>query len=331
MIMLGVYIIAIMLLFKCDRAHVDILHTMHQSALQPLSLNEIMTKYNVHGYMISGNNTLRQANVDFFITGMGFKDFNTIDVIESVFIPTSEPLDTYVKIGYVHPHYKDKGVHQKVNHGRLGCQLSLVKALDTFLHSSHEIALIFEDDVVIAYDFSFQEAKGLLANMLQIPPRHWHIQYLGFCFACDVPRPTPVPGLPSWVLHGVPPLCTHALVFNRQAARIFVHHWAPLFQPGDVRLADIICETGECLHMWYEMRVKKSDNTIIAFNTTGMRTVRPARPIFGQNRSLSESRTGSKNHPLVPFRSAGLCQKHTAMCRDRYSPVLARKYAVPPQ
>jgi GR25 family glycosyltransferase involved in LPS biosynthesis len=54
------------------------------------------------------------------------------------------PLDSFVRTGVLSKDYNATWRHQRMNHGRLACQLSLVHTLQLFLNSSNKYALIFE-------------------------------------------------------------------------------------------------------------------------------------------------------------------------------------------
>jgi hypothetical protein len=220
----------------------DALYWMKNTIKSPLDLKKVMKQNRIHAYVVRGNNEVRKTNTENFIGGMGLIKHGNVDIIGGIYISSTESLQPYITSGILSPQYNAKGIHQRVNHGRLACQLSLVTVLQTFLNSSNSAAVVFEDDVNIASGFSYAEAQSLMASMLRIPAREWDLQYLGFCFSCD--STATLTGDLRWVVKGLIPLCTHAIVFNRRAAKIFLDQWAPLLQPGDVTLSHIICKFG---------------------------------------------------------------------------------------
>ena len=69
---------------------------------------------------------------------------STLEVVPAIELPSHSSLDAFVQSGVLSRDYNASWRHQRMNPGRLACQLSLVRALTSFLDSSMELALIFE-------------------------------------------------------------------------------------------------------------------------------------------------------------------------------------------
>ena len=69
-----------------------------------------------------------------------------IDVVAAVEIGPEVSLHSFVEKQVLSRDYNATWRHQRMNRGRLACQLSLVHTLESFLNSSHKNALIFEGE-----------------------------------------------------------------------------------------------------------------------------------------------------------------------------------------
>jgi len=118
--------------------------------------------------------------------------------------------------------------------GKIACHLSHIKALKTFLNSSHETCFIFEDDLMLPDGTNVEKGVDDFFSNL---PGNWEILFLGRCwdwchdsvvynkYVCSNPRP----------------LCRHAYVVNKSAAKKLVDYTNIMYmEAGDHMYADLI-------------------------------------------------------------------------------------------
>ncbi len=139
-----------------------------KNAVSPVvDLEDTLQSTNTHIYAIVTKKLVRLNHVDRFLSSLlKLKDHDAITtshlnkmtnsnsfftIIPAVEINTDIPLVNYVHSGILSKDYNASWRHQRMNHGRLGCQLSLIQTLEIFLNSSHERALIFEGSNTILY------------------------------------------------------------------------------------------------------------------------------------------------------------------------------------
>ncbi|MGB0498232.1 MAG: glycosyltransferase family 25 protein, partial [Rubricella sp.] len=84
-------------------------------------------------------------------------DFTRIEAIDGAACPADE----------IDPHFLPKGPLGQLGQGDKACTLSHFRALEAFLATDAEAAVIFEDDVEIAADF-----PDIVADLHWIPPGH---------------------------------------------------------------------------------------------------------------------------------------------------------------
>ena len=101
--------------------------------------------------------------------------------------------------------------------------------------------------------FSWPEVKALLADMITLDPQDWDILFPGHCYAEIFPfhykRNVLLkrPNSSDIYYRALNAFCTHAVVYNRVAAEIFLNNWMPFREAVDSLLAEIICKFGESL------------------------------------------------------------------------------------
>jgi hypothetical protein len=98
--------------------------------------------------------------------------------------------------------------------------------------------------------FSWSELRTLMGDMLTLDSRHWDMQYLGWCYGEPfnfhwkdnvlVKKPNDE----NVYFRALNPYCTHAIVYNRVAAEIFVKKWMPFHDAIDTLLTQLACEYG---------------------------------------------------------------------------------------
>lgn len=239
-----------------DRLYIEALTNMKKiSRSSSLDILEAINASSTHIYAIVAPIKERTANVDAFLSRMGIPHAQRdrlVTFINAKRFLQNESIQQFIPNGMVSQYYQSSRYRQKVTLGRLGCQLSVVAALSAFLQSKHAVAMLIEDDIIVQAGLSAREARLLLSQMLVIPETQWDIQYLGFCFACNTamnfhPKSKLFKSNPSsaWLTRGIVQLCRHAMLFTRRSAAIYLQEWKPMTGPGDVRLAEIICETGQ--------------------------------------------------------------------------------------
>lgn len=141
--------------------------------------------------------------------------------IEPVLKDTLHP-ENFVNDGLI-----DETYH-KANAGRVACHLSHRRALQTFLQSDANTALILEDDLHECPNFKKYQHRlnSLIHELGQI---NWDVLYLGHCDAhCKkfdrVANQIYTNGVPS---------CRHAYAVNRAAAHIILENTLPMTNNGD--------------------------------------------------------------------------------------------------
>jgi hypothetical protein len=124
-------------------------------------LLDAITRSHTHVYAIVTSAEARQNHMREFVTSVlqlpfppatadlsssPSKSFSSphFDLVSAVEISPTIPLDSFVRTGVLSKDYNATWRHQRMNHGRLACQLSLVHTLQLFLNSSNKYALIFE-------------------------------------------------------------------------------------------------------------------------------------------------------------------------------------------
>ena len=262
MISIHIRLSLLMLLFPWDGdadGNEDVLLRQMRTAASgsDISLFDTINQSNAHIYVIMSPIPTRVTHMNHFLDKLGFSDKylrRSVDIVHAIQISTNNSsMENYRRDGILSK--ASFRQHQIVTPGRLGCQLSFVKVLKLFLKSSYDIALVFEDDVQISSKFTISNARSLLAQMLMIPISQWDVQYPGFCFACNTPMNFKTSPKASSLLHnthnemwltkGVVQLCRHGITFSRRGASVYLSEWKPMTGPGDVKLSEVICETGK--------------------------------------------------------------------------------------
>lgn len=126
-----------------------------------------------------------------------------------------------------------------------------MKALQAFLNTNYSNAIIFEDDVMKTAPFFWPEVHALMADMLQLPPSSWDLQYLGSCYSEPFDfhwRDDVLVSHPSdqhVYFRALNAFCLHAMVYSRTAAEVFLTQWMPFREAVDTILSELICTFGE--------------------------------------------------------------------------------------
>lgn len=225
---------------------------------------------NTHAYMLLGDSEVRRKNANDFIRMIGLQSdtHSYVDMIETKRIPFLDykTIDKLIKNGTVHPDRRIRGRHWAK---RYLCNLEHSKLLEKFLASNYSYAFVFEDDVSLGA-FSEAEAQIQMTDLISMDPSLWDVQYHGFCWTqyspFDVNTKQPINVNPNKTLYvrTLFPMCRHAILFNRVAARVFVNNWKPFRGGGDALLSEMAC-------------------------IFGLKIVRPLFPLFEQDRTLTKS------------------------------------------
>ena len=223
------------------------LKRIQSQAAQKL-LDETLQDVNVGVFVIDSASEQRKKHVRSFLSSVGLAN-------RATYYPQVD------KFLFLKPNYAkklvDNGQIDKVMSTRraaagiFGCSFSHKKVLDGFLKSNHEVAILFEDDVVPSINSSIAETQINLSKQLRIPRREWNIQYIGFCFelcvkcvddchrCINLERFNGARG--TIYAPAMRPLCTHALVFDRVTATILVNNFFPIHDAYDNYITDTAC------------------------------------------------------------------------------------------
>lgn len=118
------------------------------------------------------------------------------------------------------------------NLGRIACHLSHLRALQTFLDSPAETAIIFEDDLKPCHSYTIFKRRmcSLKKEFHKVKP--WDILYLGHCWT-SCKKMTP---LTQQIYGNFEGACRHAYAVNRKAAELILTHTLPMYDNGDMML-----------------------------------------------------------------------------------------------
>lgn len=137
----------------------EYLQQMKVAAENMMSLHDALLRTKTHVYAIATRDQVRQNHMRDFMTSVLHLSFDNAsstevndrdstphfaDLVQAVELSASAPLHEFVISGVLSRDYNASWRHQRVNPGRLACQLSLVRALELFLRSSHHSALVLE-------------------------------------------------------------------------------------------------------------------------------------------------------------------------------------------
>lgn len=133
-------------------------------------------------------------------------------------------------------------IYYKVPHnlGRIACHLSHMRALQTFLDSPAETAVIFEDDLKPCHSYpifkrrmcSLKKEFRKVKNPWILSPSKADILYLGHCWT-SCKKMTP---LTQQIYGNFEGACRHAYAVNRKAAELILTHTLPMYDNGDMML-----------------------------------------------------------------------------------------------
>ena len=171
-----------------------------------------MKATNTHAYGARGGNKLRTANLQNFSLKLGFLDHDLVSFIDN----PQQSLFQYVVPPLNRQHF-----------GRILVIEAHIKMFRLFLQSTHEYALIFEDDVTFLGDLSHEEALSMTADAIKtFHKEKWDMLYLGFCFAANgtIERNGTYRHFDEFktiYVESLTALCTHAYIVNRFAAKLF--------------------------------------------------------------------------------------------------------------
>jgi GR25 family glycosyltransferase involved in LPS biosynthesis len=130
--------------------------------------------------------------------------------------------ESFVQDGLIQSRYG------RANRGRVACHLSHLKALETFLDTEAETALILEDDLKVCKNFElYQRRINSLAQ--EIPLLEWDVLYLGHCWA----RCKQFEKITQQIYKNGSPTCRHAYAVSRYAAGTILKNTLPMYNNGD--------------------------------------------------------------------------------------------------
>jgi len=132
--------------------------------------------------------------------------------------------------------------------GTVGCYLSHIKTLQTFLNSMAQTAVIFEDDIEKCTNkLRYQRRLTSLISELGNIPDNLDILFLGFCHI-DCKN---LKFVSNQIVKNGHPHCTHAYVVTRNSARIILENAFPMSIPID--------------HLYKKLSFNKTLNTCTVF------------------------------------------------------------------
>ncbi|MBD0866095.1 MAG: glycosyltransferase family 25 protein [Rhodobacteraceae bacterium] len=132
--------------------------------------------------------------------------------------------------------------------GELGCYLSHCRALETFLATDENIALVFEDDVRVS-DATSSVLKSVLDWLAAHPALRWQAVNLG------PNRRKFTTTLGRFGTHEIArghyfPQLAHAILWNRTGARAFLDQAKPIFCPADTMIRHIMIRSNQGLAVY---------------------------------------------------------------------------------
>ena len=151
--------------------------------------------------------------------------------------------DAYLKSEYTFQHFIDIGFLHKdhtdyLNLGRICCHYSALSVYKSFLNSSAQNILIFEDDLRKDTYRDVIHFNSILRPILSEVPRDW--EYLNFSKCYDFCTQNTDISNPFWSIP-VRPLCRTAIALTRKSAKIIIENTAQMKeQPGDKMIGQLI-------------------------------------------------------------------------------------------
>lgn len=213
------------------------------------SIASIFDERKIHVYFLSGGDENRTKNCLQLMKlfGLGERHYDFVLGPRSI---SREEVLQHMRNGSLSPTFNQSRYGMGIT--RYLCQLGKIRVIETFLASRYEQMILFEDDVTIADKYNSAEATEYLRLMLEIPAGSYDMQFLGYCFECyrrdeKVLLNSTVPIRDGRQLHytrALMPLCNHAVLFQKKAAKAFVKYSRPFRKPGDVALTHVMCKTG---------------------------------------------------------------------------------------
>lgn len=284
------------------------------SSYSELSLPSLFDKKKIHAYFLSGGSNDRTENCLQMMRSMKLEPKH-YDIIPGPMHFSNSQIAQSIQEGSLAPDWNTSRYQMSIK--RFLCHLGKIKVLEAFLASDYEEMILFEDDVSLASKYSAKEAAEFMRLMLALPTEDYDMQYLGYCFECYRREGAKIQlnstikltnNKKFFYTRVLMPLCNHAVLFKRKSAKAFIALSRPFKMPSDVALTHAICKTGQI-------------------------ALRPAYPIFVQNRKDLGSFMGHNNE-VPAFREkyssepakSGRCFADTNQCKKLFKPELAAKY-----
>jgi hypothetical protein len=176
------------------------------------SVVSAMKSTDTHAYGARGGNLIRNANLLNFSRRLGLLKN---DLITFVDFPQQSIFQ------YVVP------ILNRQHFGRILVMEAHIKMCRRFLQSTHEYAIMLEDDVTFLGNLSSEEALSMTADAIHtFHKEKWDLLYLGFCFAANgtLHRSGTYQkfnDFRSIYVESFGALCTHAYIINRFTAKLF--------------------------------------------------------------------------------------------------------------
>lgn len=214
-------------------------------------LGSLFAEKKVHAYVMSAVPS-RVPNVKDFMMRLGLSDVH-YDLVGAPTNITNPVIERHIRDGELSPFYSYSKYHSGIK--RYVVQRTKIKILRNFLRSKYDTMIMFEDDVALNTEYFDEEgAVTATAAMLNTADK-WDLQYLGFCFECKhvggggKHNFLEIPGFQSskedfYYQTAFMPLCNHAVIFSKKAAKAFIELSRPFHFLGDLILTHIICLTG---------------------------------------------------------------------------------------
>ena len=268
-------------------------------------MNAALEESGTHMYFILSNSTTRAHLVYNFLSALNVapEHVTIISALDISLIPPSR-FGEFVDAGLI-GHWYWKGLikeggkkfaehaEQSSVRGRWALQLSVVRAMETFVKSPYKNMLLLEDDVALSPDVTREKIIAVANEMIQLPHSKWDVQYLGWCWECAVmSMRTFQEGEPVYT-KALFPLCRHSVLYSRTTINWYLKVWYPLhFLGGDEQLIRLACSYG----------IKK---------------IRPKAPLFVQsnNKAYQDSHLGNTDIKSAFFDWTD-CKRWRSLCKS---------------
>ena len=298
------------------------------------TMEKILKDTNTKVYGILGNNKSRYIHLKKFLIGLGLHYKGSHDYVDFImgftnlnmnFITDKWLIDNNIVEKWIFSSIRDrlhwfrrsifqsdiKGeyyMHDKrlQQRSQLAHLFSFIYTLQIFVNSGHENMILLEDDVTLNPYLSYDDARVMLIALLKLPKEEWDVQYLGYCYECDIVNYKKKNE--TFYKSALHPLCTHSMLISRKAAIIFLHEWRPVWNRAtDEMFLSILCKYG------FE----------------NLKAIRPVQPIFNQRNALNDSYLKSVDLKEPFYSQRGRkCNRFYKACRKNYDPFHARQASV---